>query len=326
MATAAEKLNILVIQHLEHVGVGDDVIAPLKAALGGKKAEGSTLYELFSSATGEGLPPQQQQQVQQGRRTVQGQQQQQQQQTQGRPTMQGAPVQQQQQRMSAQMGGSVAYNAQQAAMMQSQLVPETKPVIAKEPEVRNANLDAQLMAAAKSGAVDSIPGYINGGAYVNMQDNTGTSPLLAATEADKIDVVKLLLQHGADVNLARPDGTSPLLCAYKGNKKKCLKELTAGAFRTLNSAVHQTGNIGGSVMYEPEYEEGVTEMDMCQLRDEAGKLFKLQAHPPEVQAHPAAVTRKESMVQIGGPTDMSDLRQGGVRLLMQELCNASHKP
>merc|ERR1719191_1822311 len=183
------------------------------------------------------------------------------------------------------MTGSVAYNAQQAAMMQQQLVPEAKPVIAKEPEVRNPKLDADLMAAAKSGAVDTIPGLINSGAYVNMQDGAGTSPLLAATEADKADVVKVLLQNGADVNLARPDGTSPLICAYKGNKKKVLKELTAGAFRTLNSAVHQHGSIGGGFMYDPGEDEGVTAMDMCQLRDETDKLFKLQAHPPEVQTN-----------------------------------------
>merc|ERR550537_164365 len=135
------------------------------------------------------------------------------------------------------------------------------------------------MAAAKSGKVDSIPSLINSGAYVNMQDDAGTSPLLAATEADKIDVVKVLLQNGADVNLARPDGTSPLLCAYKSNKKKALKELTAGAFRTLNCAVHQTGVIGGGMMYDPGEDEGVTAMDMCQLKDEATKLFQLQAHP-----------------------------------------------
>merc|ERR1712224_762683 len=209
---------------------------------------------------------------------------------------------------------------QQAAMIQRQVIPDQKPVIAKEPDVRNPKLDEQLMTASKSGAVDTIPGLINSGAYVNYQDGAGTSPLLAATEADKIDVVKVLLQNGADVNLARPDGTSPLLCAYKGNKKKLLKELTAGAFRTLNCAVHQTGNIGASMMYDPGEEEGVTEMDMLQLRGEANKLFKLQAHPPE----PMDLTQKpkpqEEMVSIGGLSDMGDLRQGGVRLLMQELC------
>merc|ERR1711865_501206 len=153
------------------------------------------------------------------------------------------------------------------------------------------------MAASRAGSVDTIPGLINTGAYVNFQDSVGTSPLLAATEADKIEIVKVLLQNGADVNLARPDGTSPLIYAYKKNKKPMLKELTAGAFRTLNSAVHQTGNIGGFTMYDQGEEEGVTEMDMCQLRDEAGKLFKLQAHPPEAAAQPS-YTRKESMVNI----------------------------
>merc|ERR1712224_1174855 len=215
---------------------------------------------------------------------------------------------------------------QQAAMIQRQVIPDQKPVIAKEPDVRNPKLDEQLMTASKSGAVDTIPGLINGGAYVNFQDSVGTSPLLAATEADKVDVVKVLLQNGSDVNLARPDGTSPLICAYKGNKKKVLKELTAGAFQTLNRSVHQHGNIGGAYMMDPMEDEGVTAMDMCQLKDEAGKLFKLQAHP-EVPS-PAAkknIKKEESMVDLSGPADLSNLRVGGVRLLMQELCNATTK-
>jgi len=327
MTTPAEKLQILVIQHLEHAGVGDDIVAPLKEALdkSAKKGEGSTLYELFCSATGEGqaaAPPgrrpsaQQQQQLppqQQGRVTQGGQ-------PQPRMSMQGqqaaAP------RMSA-TGGSVAYNAQQAASIQQQVMPDQKPVIAKEPSVRNPKLDDQLMQAAKTGAVDQIPSIINSGAYVNYQDSVGTSPLLAATEADKADVAKVLLQNGADVNLARPDGTSPLLVAYKGNKKKVLKELTAGAFRTLNSAVHQHGCIGGGTIYDPMEDEGVTAMDMLQLKDEAGKLFALQAHPPDVASPVPA--RKESMVNLSGEFETGSLRQGGVRLLMQELCQATQK-
>lgn len=333
MATAAEKLHILIIQHLEHVGVAEDIVKPLEEKLGqGKGAQGSTLYDLFCSATGESLTPQQQkqQQVQQQQmqqtmtpqqaaqappmRVTQGQ-------PQGRMSMQGGPVPNAQGRMSA--AGSVAYNAQQAAMMQQQIAPPTKPVIAKEPEQRNPKLDEQLMAASKSGAVDTIPGLINQGAFVNFQDGAGTTPLLAATEADKVDVVKVLLQNGADVNLCRKDGTSPLICAYKGNKKKVLKELTAGAFRTLNSAVHQTGTIGGGMMYDPGEDEGITQMDICQAHDETSKLFALQAHPPKIPDKVAVATRKESMVDLSGPADLSNLRQGGVRLLMQELCHAT---
>eukprot|EP00746_Dinoflagellata_sp_MGD_P162060 gnl/MRDRNA2_/MRDRNA2_89459_c0_seq1.p1 gnl/MRDRNA2_/MRDRNA2_89459_c0~~gnl/MRDRNA2_/MRDRNA2_89459_c0_seq1.p1 ORF type:complete len:375 (+),score=104.32 gnl/MRDRNA2_/MRDRNA2_89459_c0_seq1:84-1127(+) len=344
MATAAEKLSaisasstegktqairILIIQHLEHAGLSEDVIGPVKDALekSETKGEGSTLYELLSSAGEAASAPPAPPPAAAGRKPSMQQAQQ----------MQQAPPPQAQQtrmsmqaqqppatRMSAQMSGSVAYNAQQAAMIQNQLA-EQKPVIAKEPKVRDPKLDEQLMAAAKSGAVDTIPSLINSGAYVNYQDGAGTSPLLAATEADKIEVVKVLLQNGADVNLARPDGTSPLLCAYKSNKKKLLKELTAGAFRTLNSAVHQTGHIGGGMMYDGmSEEEGVTAMDMCQLRDEAEKLFKLQAHP-EVPPPSPMFVRKESMVDMGAPGDISNLRQGGVRLLMQELCNATQK-
>jgi len=203
--------------------------------------------------------------------------------------------------------------------------PSAKPVIAKEPEQRNLKLDQQLMQAAKGGSPDTIPGLITQGAYVNMQDSTGTTPLLAATEADKADVCRVLLQNGADVNLARNDGTSPLLCAYKGNKKKVLKELTAGAFRTLNSAVHQTGFIGSGCMYDPSGEdEGVTHMDICQAREETEKLFHLQAHAPEIKPQ-IKLKHKESLVSVGGFVDPSNLRQGGVRLLMQELCQATQK-
>merc|ERR1719379_2884677 len=210
-------------------------------------------------------------------------------------------------------------------MIQQQVMAERKPLIAQEPKVRNPKLDEQLMAASRAGSVDQIPSLINSGAYVNYQDGAGTSPLLAATEADKTDVVKVLLQNGADVNLARPDGTSPLLCAYKGNKKKVLKELTAGAFRTLNSAVHQTGFIGSGIMYDPSGEdEGVTHMDICQAREETEKLFHLQAHAPEIKPQ-IKLKHEESMVSVGGFVDPSNLRQGGVRLLMQELCQATQK-
>jgi len=329
MATADKKLEVFIIQALEHAGLGDEVLGPVKEALekkeGEKKFEGSPLHELFCSATGEGQPaqPPAPPPPAQGRQTKT--------QPQTRMSMQGGqqapagPAPGGPGPRNSQMGGSVAYNAQQAAMIQQQVIPQQKPVIAKEPDVRNPKLDEQLMTASKSGAVDTIPGLINSGAYVNFQDSVGTSPLLAATEADKVDVVKVLLQNGADVNLARPDGTSPLLAAYKGNKKKVLKELTAGAFRTLNSAVHQTGTIGAGAYYDPGEEEGITQMDMCQLRDEANKLFALQAHPPEVQSPTAQKPKEEEMVQIGGAMNMGDLRQGGVRLLMQELCHVTNK-
>jgi hypothetical protein len=212
----------------------------------------------------------------------------------------------------------MAMNAQQAAMMSRELdFSQQKPVIAKEPEVRNQKMDDQLMSAVKAGQLDTIPGLVNGGAYVNMQDPSGKTPLLAATEADKADVVKVLLQNNADVNLAAKDGMTPLVHAYKTNKKKVLKELTAGAFRTLNTAVHQTGHIGGWSMYDPGDEEGVTEMDMCQLKEEVTHLFGLQAHP-EAQS-PKGEKKQEAAFD-----GISDLRQGGVRLLMQELVNVSH--
>lgn len=319
MATPAQKLEMLIIQHLEHAGVGEDIIGPLKKALekSEEKGKGSTMYELFCSATGEGLPPQQQAAAQQARMT---------QKQPSRMSMQGG-----QQAPGPAPGAPGARNSQapmqqqQAPMIQVPVQPQ-KPVIAPPPEVRNPKLDEQLMTAAKSGQVDSIPGLINGGAYVNYQDSVGTTPLLAATEGDKADVAKVLLQNGADVNLARKDGTSPLLCAYKGNKKKVLKELTAGAFRTLNTAVNQTGYIGGGFMYDGGIDEGVTQMDMCQLRDEAGKLFKLQAHAPEVKPTATLKPKEEEMVNIGGDFHMGDLRQGGVRLLLQELSLNSKSP
>lgn len=315
MATPAEKLQILIIQHLEHIGLSEDVVGTLKAALeqAPKKGEGSTLYELFCSATGEGAP------AAPGRKGSM-------QKAQAQQMQPGSPPPAQRMSMQGQQNspprGSVP--GQQLAMTQRPVMGEQKPILAKEPERRDEKLDQQLMNAARAGSVDQIPSLINSGAYVNYQDGAGTSPLLAATEADKADVVKVLLQNGADVNLARPGGMSPLLCAYKSNKKKVLKELTAGAFRTLNSAVHQVGCIG-TMGYDGMIEdEGVTAMDMLQLKDEAEKLFKLQAHPEVPPPSPIQV-RKESMVDLGAPGDISNLRQGGVRLLMQELCSATQK-
>lgn len=218
-------------------------------------------------------------------------------------------------------GGSITLTPQQAAFVQQQAYVQsqpvdTRPLVAKEPAVRNAEADSQLMTAAFKGEEAKIGAFVTQGAFVNMQDASGTTPLLAATEGGHLEAVKVLITNGVDVNLAKKDGTSPLLVAYKNNKKKILKELTAAAFSTLTRAMHSQGasGIAPSGYYD---DEGISQIDLLQLHDETAKLVAMRTAEPIKAKRASQIEREEG----GGSTQ---LREGSVRLLLQDLTRAAH--
>lgn len=316
MTSHAETLHGLVIQHLEHVGVGADVVSAVKEGLdaGKDKAEGSKLWELFMTVTTAAAaapapaPGKKSQQMPQqmpppGRGP-----------SQYAPPPAAAPPG----RMSASGGvPGATLTPQQAAVVQQQFA-DTKPLIAREPDVRNKKLDDDLMKAAQGGNHAAFAGLIQAGAFVNMQDPTGATPLLAATEGNHVEAVKELLANGADVNLAKKDGTSPLICAYKDpKKKKVLKELTAGALQTLNRSMYSSAGLWASNFEDYGEDEGISQIDLLQMRDETQKLISLRSEkPPPETAHAAFIAG-------GGALEPSSLREGAVKLLMQDLLTAT---
>lgn len=238
-----------------------------------------------------------------------------------------AQAQQMQQQQRASLGGT---GVPQRVSLQgvpdqgfAQTAPgfiDTRPIIAPEPAMRNPEADNKLIMAAHQGKETEVTAAILGGAYVNMVDGTGTTPLLAAVDGGHLEVVKVLIANGADVNKSRPDGQSPLLVAYKTNKKKILKELTSAAFSTLNRAVNSTGQLGyipqdDGFLYEDEV---VSTVDLFQAEDELRRLMEMRVVTDEnaktVQAAPV-----EKMNPGGANDGVSMLREGAVRLLMQDL-------
>ncbi len=58
--------------------------------------------------------------------------------------------------------------------------------------------------------VSKIKDLIKRGADVNVEDNTGQTPLHRASAMNELEIAKLLLDRGADVNSKRNDGWTPL--------------------------------------------------------------------------------------------------------------------
>jgi len=197
-----------------------------------------------------------------------------------------------------------------------------EPVVAPPPAVRNQNLDDQLMMAAQKGEHPKIGTLIDQGAYVNMQDAKGSTPLMAAVEGNHVDAVKTLLSLGADVNLAKADGSTPLIMAYKGNKKKVLKELTAAAFQTLNKLVSNpiTQNFQSQNSYSPD-DEGISNTDLVQMKDETAKLIGMKTAP--ARTFKAKMTESAEDAQAAND-GAAGLREGAVRMLLTDLSNASN--
>jgi ankyrin repeat protein len=79
---------------------------------------------------------------------------------------------------------------------------------------------ALTVAAATTGALDSIKLLLTAGAEVNIADTDGVTPLIAASLADNAAVVRLLAEKGADINakttLAAP-ATALMGAAHAGN-------------------------------------------------------------------------------------------------------------
>ena len=84
------------------------------------------------------------------------------------------------------------------------------------------NMD--LLDAARNGDNKAVQTLLDNGAYVNVRDAEGRTPLTEAAWENRVDTVKLLLDKGADPNVKKDDGTSPLSIAV-GREHKEIEEL-----------------------------------------------------------------------------------------------------
>ncbi len=84
--------------------------------------------------------------------------------------------------------------------------------------------EIRLLEVAGQGDNAAVRELLDKGAYVNVRDPDGRTPLTEAVWNNKVDAVKLLLDHGADPNARKNDGATPVSIA-KGKGYKEISDL-----------------------------------------------------------------------------------------------------
>ena len=84
--------------------------------------------------------------------------------------------------------------------------------------------DLELSDVARKGDDKAVKDMLDKGAYVNIRDADGRTPLTEAAWENHVETVKLLLERGADPNAKKNDGTTPLTIAT-GRDHKEIAEL-----------------------------------------------------------------------------------------------------
>ena len=91
-------------------------------------------------------------------------------------------------------------------------------------------LNLGLADAARKGDAKSVQEMLDKGAYVNVRDPEGRTPLTEAAWEDRVEVVSLLLASGANPNAKKNDGATPLAIATgRGHKEIAEMLKKAGA-------------------------------------------------------------------------------------------------
>lgn len=86
------------------------------------------------------------------------------------------------------------------------------------------------MHAISAQAIDLVQRLLETGAYVNITDKQGMTPLLLAAQVGDAGVVQLLLQAQSDVNGRSADGFTPLMFATQAGNASVMRMLIdAGA-------------------------------------------------------------------------------------------------
>ena len=80
--------------------------------------------------------------------------------------------------------------------------------------------DLELSDVARKGDDKVVKEMLDRGAYVNIRDADGRTPLTEAAWENQVETVKLLLESGANPNAKKNDGTTPLTIATgRGHKE-----------------------------------------------------------------------------------------------------------
>lgn len=85
--------------------------------------------------------------------------------------------------------------------------------------------DSALVAAALHGDVQGIKKAVKGGAYINVQDAEGFTPLNRAAKLSYYHLVDYFIKLGADVNIPNNEKITPLHYGVEYNNVKIVKLL-----------------------------------------------------------------------------------------------------
>lgn len=88
------------------------------------------------------------------------------------------------------------------------------------PNVRDANGETALVAAARKGDMEKIKLLVNSGADVNVRNKDGSTPLSYAALGGKVEIIQFLLEHGAKIT-----DINPLSSAIYGEHPEALRTL-----------------------------------------------------------------------------------------------------
>jgi len=108
-----------------------------------------------------------------------------------------------------------------------------------------------LYAIASSDMKSVLKTVIEQGAYVNIRNDVGFTPLLFAAHENDLDAVKKLIAHGADLNRAENDGWTAIHFAADYGNAEMVKALFDGhADYTLRNAAGKTARDIGTAFPE----------------------------------------------------------------------------
>jgi hypothetical protein len=111
----------------------------------------------------------------------------------------------------------------------------------------------ELLLAAREGDTAQVRSLIAGGAAVNHQDRSGTTPLMAASANGHLEIVQALVEAKADVNLKDASGRTALMAAAANRQVEIVSQLIAAkADVQARDAEGKTAPLLAALAGEPE--------------------------------------------------------------------------
>ncbi len=100
-------------------------------------------------------------------------------------------------------------------------------------------LDDQLLAAIAIGSEKDITKALDAGAYIDVKDDEGLTPLMLVTIQKQCKKIELLCSKGANINVLNNDGSSALIIVLFSKQRcpKCDKSIKFSGYYCHNCGI-----------------------------------------------------------------------------------------